>query len=73
MCAHRIGIAHRPVRAVCDVHNWVIGDHDHSKFKSPINRKVVLVIFTKEQKVLSTVRYAFEVTYIEKQTINVDA
>ena len=38
------------------------------------NGKVVLVIFTKEQK--SELRYgewAFKVTYIEKQTINVDA
>ena len=36
------------------------------------NRKVVLVIFTKEQK--SEVRYAFEVTLnIEKQNINLDA
>ena len=38
------------------------------------NCKVVLVIFTKEQK--SELRYgewAFKVTYIEEQTINVDA
>ena len=46
----------------------------NSSVKCQLNRKVVLVIFTKEQKSeLRELRYAFEVTYIEKQTINVDA
>ena len=47
---------------------------DQSQLIQFANRKVVLVIFTKEKK--SEVRYgevSFEVTYIEKQTINVDA
>ena len=52
---------------------------DQSQLIQFANRKVVLVIFTKEQKSelryvsYVTLRYAFEVTYIEKQTINVDA
>ena len=53
--------------------NWVDWQSQLIQFT---NRKVVLVIFTKEQKSevrYGEVRYAFEVTYIEKQTINVDA